>query len=68
MGDGNGRMQFDDSKSGDHLERGPDEQEAVVSNIPERQGVTGQGVRYVLLVGTLSIVILFALFLALVLS
>jgi hypothetical protein len=68
MGDGNRRMQFDDSKSGDHLERGPDEQEAVVSNIPERQGVTGQGVRYVLLVGTLSIVILFALFLALVLS
>jgi hypothetical protein len=61
-------MQFDNSKSGDHLERGPDEQEAVVSNIPERQGVTGQGVRYVLLVGTLSIVILFAILLALVLS
>jgi hypothetical protein len=61
-------MQFDNSKSGDHLEQGQDEREAVVSNIPERQGVTGQGVRYVLLVGTLSIVILFAIFLALVLS
>jgi hypothetical protein len=62
-------MQFDNSKSGDHLERGPDDsREAVVSNIPERQGVTGQGVRWVLLVGTLATVILFALFLALFLS
>ncbi len=65
---GSGRMQFDNSKSGDHLERGPDNREAVVSNIPERQGVTGQGVRYVLLVGTAAIVILFAIFLALALN
>jgi hypothetical protein len=57
-------MQFDNSKSGDHLEQGPDHREAVVANIPERQGVTGHGVRYVLLVGTAAIVILFALLLA----
>jgi hypothetical protein len=56
------------SKSGDHLERGPDRREAVVSNIPERQGVTGHNVRYVLLVGIAAIVILFALFLALLLG
>jgi hypothetical protein len=61
-------MQFDNSKSGNHLERGPDGREAVVSNIPERQGVTGQGVRYVLFVGVAAIVILFAVFLTLVLS
>jgi hypothetical protein len=60
-----GRMQFDNSKSGDHLERGSDDREAVVSNIPERQGVTGHNVRYVLMVGLYSIVILFALYLAL---
>jgi hypothetical protein len=58
-------MQFDNSKSGDHLEEGPDHRKAVVANIPERQGVTGQGVRYVLFVGIYAIVILFALFLAL---
>jgi hypothetical protein len=57
-------MQFDNSKSGDHLERGPDKREAVVSNIPERQGVTGVGVRYMLLAGTAAVVILFALLLA----
>jgi hypothetical protein len=61
-------MQFDNSKSGDHLERGPDQREAVVSNIPERQGVTGHHVRYMLIVGTAAIVILFAIFLALSLS
>ncbi len=62
------QQQFDNSKSGDHLERGPDQREAVVSNIPERQGVTGQHVRYILMVGTLATVILFGLFLALFLS
>jgi hypothetical protein len=41
-------MQFDDSKSGDHLETTPDKPPAVVANIPERQGVTGHNVRYVL--------------------
>jgi hypothetical protein len=60
-------MQFDNSKSGDHIERGADNREAVVSNIPERQGVTGHNVRYVLLVGLYAIIILFALYLALVL-
>jgi hypothetical protein len=67
-GHGSRHMQFDNSKSGDHLERGPDEREAVVANIPERQGVTGQHVRYILLVGTAATVILFALFLAFFLS
>jgi hypothetical protein len=61
-------MQFDDSKSGDHLERGPDDKEAVVANVPERQGVTGQGLLYVLLVGTAAAVILFAILLALFFS
>jgi hypothetical protein len=61
-------MQFDNSKSGDHLERGPDEREAVVANIPERQGVTGHNVRYVLMIGIAAAVILFAVFLALFLS
>jgi hypothetical protein len=56
-------MQFDNSKSGDHLERGPDERPAVVANIPERQGVTGQGVRYVLMFGIAAIVAAFAIML-----
>jgi hypothetical protein len=67
-GYGNRHMQFDNSKSGDHLERGADERQAVVANIPERQGVTGQHVRYILLVGIAATVILFALFLAFFLS
>jgi hypothetical protein len=61
-------MRFDNSKSGDHLEQGPDHRKAVVSNIPERQGVTGHNVRYVLLIGTAAIVILFGLLLALFLT
>jgi hypothetical protein len=56
-------MQFDNSKSGNHLERGADEREAVVSDIPERQGVTGQGVRYVLVFGLVAIVAAFAILL-----
>jgi hypothetical protein len=36
-------MQFDDSKSGDHLEKGGDKSPAVVANIRERQGVRGDG-------------------------
>ena len=46
-------MQFDDSKSGDHLETGPDEPPAVVANIPERQGVTGVAANFVLHVNDL---------------
>jgi hypothetical protein len=61
-------MQFDDSKSGDHLEHGRDNRDAVVANIPERQGVTGQHVRYILLVATAAVVTIFAIFLALFLS
>ena len=61
-------MQFDDSKSGDHLERGRDAREAVVANIPERQGVTGHHVRYILLFGTAAAVFAFAVLLAVFLS
>ena len=53
-------MQFDDSKSGDHLETGPDKPPAVVANIPERQGVTGHNVRYMLFFGIAAVVIAFA--------
>jgi hypothetical protein len=56
-------MQFDDSKSGDHLEREREKPTAVVANIPERQGVTGHNVRYVLLFGIVGVVIAFALIL-----
>jgi hypothetical protein len=55
-----GCMQFDDSKSGDHLQTGPDKSPAVVANIPERQGVTGHNVRYVLFFGLAAVVIAFA--------
>jgi hypothetical protein len=53
-------MQCDDSKSGDHLETAPDKPSAVVANIPERQGVTGHNVRYVLFFGLAAAVIAFA--------
>jgi len=56
-------MQFDDSKSGDHLETAPDKPPAVVANIPERQGVTGHNVRYVLFIGIAAAVIAFAVIL-----
>jgi hypothetical protein len=56
-------MQFDDSKSGDHLETGPNNRPAVVANIPERQGVTGHNVRYMLFFGIAAIVIAFAVLL-----
>ena len=60
-------MPFDDAP-GDHVETGPDQRRTVVANVPERQGVTGHHVRYVLLVGMAAIVTLFGLYLALVLS
>jgi len=56
-------MQFDDSESGDHLEAGPNKSPAVVANIPERQGVTGHNVRYVLFFGIAAVVIAFAVIL-----
>jgi hypothetical protein len=54
-------MQLDDSKSGSHLERGPDKRQAVVANIPERQGVSGHHVRNILFVGTAAAVAAFAI-------
>ncbi len=57
-------MKFDDSKSGDHLETAPDKSPAVVANVPERQGVTGHNVRYVLFLGITAVVIAFAIILA----
>jgi hypothetical protein len=57
-------MQFDDSKSGDHLETKPDQPPSVVANIPERQGVTGHNVRYVLLFGIIAVIIAFAVIFA----
>ncbi|HMA72807.1 MAG TPA: hypothetical protein VKP67_15175 [Xanthobacteraceae bacterium] len=53
-------MHFDDTSSGDHLERQPDRPPAVVANIPERQGVSGHNVRFVLLFGIAGVVIAFA--------
>jgi hypothetical protein len=56
-------MQYDDTKSGDHIERRPGERPAVVANISERQGVTGHNVRYVLLFGIVGVVVAFAIIL-----
>jgi hypothetical protein len=56
-------MQLDDSKSGNHLERWPDERQAVVANIPERHGVTGHHVRTILFIGTAGAVAAFAILL-----
>jgi hypothetical protein len=57
-------MQFDDSKSGNHLETQPGQLPAVVANIPERQGVTGHNVRYVLFFGIVAAAIAFVVILA----
>ena len=56
-------MQFDDTKSGDHLEKRLDEPAAIVANIPERQGVTRHNVRYVLAFGIAGVVVAFAIIL-----
>jgi hypothetical protein len=56
-------MQFDNLSSGDHVERPSDKPPAVVANIPERQGVTGHNVRYVLLFGITGVVIAFGIIL-----
>ena len=56
-------MTFDDSKSGDHLETGSEKAPAVIANIPERQGVTGHNVRYVLFFGLAAVIIAFGLLL-----
>jgi hypothetical protein len=56
-------MQFDNTKSGDHVAERLGEPAAVVANIPERQGVTGHNVRYVLLFGIAGVVAAFAVIL-----
>jgi len=56
-------MPFDDSP-GEHREIDGEQREAIVSNVRERQGVTGYNVRYILGVALAAIVILFAIFLA----
>ena len=56
-------MQFDDTKSGDRLVKQLDEPAAIVANIPERQGVTGHNVRYVLAFGIAGVVVAFAIIL-----
>ena len=56
-------MRFDDTSSGDHLEREPEKPPAVVANIPARQGVTGHNVRYVLLFGVAGAVTALAIIL-----
>ncbi len=63
MDDGDDAMRFDNSKSGDHLERGRSGRGAVVANTPERQGVTGHHVRNVLYIGVAAVVATFAIML-----
>jgi hypothetical protein len=46
-----GSVLTEDRRTGEHLARGADQRWAVVADVPERQGVTGHNVRYVLLGG-----------------
>jgi hypothetical protein len=57
-------MSVHQTYSGDHLEERAEQKPAVVSDVPERQGVTGHNVRYVLLFGTLGAAIALAIVLA----
>jgi hypothetical protein len=50
-------MSVHQTYSGDHLEEWPTQKATVVSDVRERQGVTGHNVRYVLLLGTLGAVV-----------
>jgi hypothetical protein len=43
--------------SGEHLSKGRGETWAIVSDVPERQGVTGHNVRYVLIGGLVGAVL-----------
>lgn len=54
-------MSADDTRPGDHIEKKPGERPAVVANVPERQGVTGHNVQYVLMFGLAGVVIAFAI-------
>jgi hypothetical protein len=56
-------MQFNHAKSSDHLETAREKPPAVVANIPERQGVTGHNVRYVLFFGLAAAIIAFGIIL-----
>jgi hypothetical protein len=53
-------MPNNQARSGEHLIDGPGGSPAVVSDIPERQGVTGHNVRYVLLWGLVGAVVALA--------
>jgi hypothetical protein len=46
---------------GEHFSKGPDESWAVVSDVPERQGVTGHNVRFVLIGGLAGAVLALAI-------
>ena len=54
-------MSANQTYSGDHLKETPRQKPAVVGDVPERQGVIGHNVRYVLLFGTLGAAIGLAL-------
>ena len=53
-------MSVHQTYSGDHLEQRPRQKPVVVGDVPERQGVIGHNVRYVLLFGTLGAAIALA--------
>jgi hypothetical protein len=57
-------MPDNQTHTGDHLSQGPAGTRAVVSDVPERQGVTGHNVRYVLIGGLFGAVVGFAIMLA----
>ena len=57
-------MATQQTTSGDHLGEGPDGKQAVISDVPERQAVTGHNVRYVLIVGLAGAVLALATVLA----
>jgi len=53
-------MSNNQAGSGEHLSKGPGGSWAVVSDVPERQGVTGHNVRFVLIVGLAGAVLALA--------
>jgi hypothetical protein len=54
-------MASNQTNSGDHFSEGPPETRAVVSDVPERQAVTGHNVGYVLIVGLAGTVLALAI-------
>jgi len=63
-GDNERLMASKQTTSGDHLGEGPGGKQAVISDVPERQAVTGHNVRYVLIVGLAGAVAALAIILA----